>query len=68
MTNQNIYVMRMWHEQSDHDAWRVTITNTKTHEKLHFASLDKLVAFFKEELELDTEQATCTRAELKQLS
>jgi hypothetical protein len=53
MTSQTIYVMRMWHEQSDNDAWRVTITNTKTHEKLHFASLDKLVVFFKERLEPD---------------
>jgi hypothetical protein len=50
MSSQDVYVMRVWHEASDASSWRVTITHTKSYEKIHFANLDKLVAFFKERL------------------
>lgn len=54
LTRQNVYVMRLWHECSNHEnhheAWRVTITDTSNQEKFHFADLDKLLNFFKERL------------------
>lgn len=50
MTRQEIYVMRVWHE-GERTAWRVTITDTKNHEKKHFATLESLVRFLQERLE-----------------
>jgi hypothetical protein len=51
MNSQEIYVMRLWHEQSDDEAWRVTITDTKSQQKLHFANFETLLSFFREKLE-----------------
>jgi hypothetical protein len=55
LIRQEIYVMRLWHErshsQSGNDAWRVTITDTRSQEKYHFANLETLFRFFKEKLE-----------------
>lgn len=48
---QAIYVMRVWHETKDSEAWRVTITDTRSNQKYNFANLDKLVMFIKEKLE-----------------
>ncbi len=71
LKQQDIYVMRLWHEPSSHkqgsnkqgsnkqehdDAWRVTITDTKNKQKHHFASFEALLAFFKERLEMESEQ------------
>lgn len=50
-TSQEVYVMRLWHEHSSDDAWRVTITDTCNQEKFHFASLEALFGFFRERLE-----------------
>jgi hypothetical protein len=50
---QEIYVMRFWHERGQHDrteAWRVTITDTRSQEKFHFAGLETLFRFFRERL------------------
>ena len=52
---QDIYVLRVWQENSE--AWRVTITDTRSQEKFHFANLDVLIMFFKERLE-DTRVST----------
>jgi hypothetical protein len=49
--SQEIYVIRLWHESSNNDAWRVTITDTRNHQKFHFASLETLFRFFRERLE-----------------
>jgi hypothetical protein len=60
LNQQDIYVMRLWHERSSHkpehhepssEAWRVTITDTKTQQKHHFANMETLLSFFKEKLE-----------------
>jgi hypothetical protein len=47
---QEVYVMRIWHNSGDSEHWRVTVTDTRSQEKFHFANLDKLVTFFKERL------------------
>jgi hypothetical protein len=49
--NQEIYVMRLWHEKNHQQAWRVTITDTRSNEKKHFASLENLSAFFREKVQ-----------------
>jgi hypothetical protein len=61
MNSQEVYVLRLWHEHSSYElgsheqgndeAWRVTITDTKSQEKLHFANLEALFGFFREKLE-----------------
>ncbi len=62
LKQQDIYVMRLWHERSSYqqdfgesnsEAWRMTITDTKSQQKHHFANLESLMAFFKERLEAD---------------
>ena len=53
MTSQEIYVMRMWHE-GQKESWRITITDTKTQEKKHFATLETLMQFLKDKLEAIT--------------
>jgi hypothetical protein len=56
--NQDIYVMRLWHERGSYEnnqAWRVSITDTKTNQKVHFATLESLLNFFKEKLDLEND-------------
>jgi hypothetical protein len=57
LNQQDIYVMRLWHERIQHkprgEAWRITITDTKTQQKHHFANMETLLTFFKEKLEAD---------------
>jgi hypothetical protein len=56
LNQQDIYVMRLWHERSSNqqdpnNAWRISISDTKSQQKHHFANLESLLAFFKERLE-----------------
>jgi hypothetical protein len=62
--NQDVYVMRLWHECSSYEqgsdekgshnqAWRVSITDTKSNQKVHFANLESLLKFFKEKLDIE---------------
>lgn len=56
LNQQDIYVMRLWHErnsdnQNGNEAWRVTITDTKSQQKYHFANMETLLAFFQDKLE-----------------
>jgi hypothetical protein len=64
--NQDVYVMRLWHERSNDEqgsyeqgsnnqAWRVSITDTKSNQKVHFANLESLLRFFKEKLDIEDE-------------
>jgi hypothetical protein len=55
MASQDIYILRLWHEASEPEAWRVTLTDAKSQEKKYFASLETLIAFFREKLELESE-------------
>jgi hypothetical protein len=47
---QDVYVLRVWFEQGHSETWRVTITDTRSQEKFHFASLQTLLEFFRERL------------------
>jgi hypothetical protein len=47
--SQEIYIMRIWQEGT-HAPWRISITDTRSQEKKHFASLEGLVSFLQERL------------------
>jgi hypothetical protein len=48
---QDVYILRIFHEDQ---RWRATVTDTRTHQKYNFATVDKLLDFFKDQLESDT--------------
>jgi GH15 family glucan-1,4-alpha-glucosidase len=56
LTASKVMLERSRYEQGSSEAWRVTITDTKSHQKHHFASFEALLAFFREKLEVEVEQ------------
>jgi hypothetical protein len=46
-TAEHTFIVRIWHEdgESDHAAWRASVTNAATHERHYFTNPDDLATF-----------------------
>jgi hypothetical protein len=58
---QDIYVLRVWHERGHSEVWRVTVTDTRSQEKFHFATQEALFRFFRERLEFARSSTNLTQ-------
>ena len=46
--NYHAYLLRVWRE-NDHEPWRVTLENPHTGERLAFAGVERLLAYFQQQ-------------------
>jgi len=53
------YLLRMW-RTGEHSAWRASLEDPQTGERLGFGSLEKLLAFLRKETEPATQEGVST--------
>ena len=52
------YLLRLWHSESADQSWRASLEDSRTGERIGFATLEQMFAFLMEQVERDMKGVT----------